>query len=328
MAANCFGASDGSISLSASGSTAALSYSIDGSNFQPSGNFTGLAAGVYQAVVQDADQCSTSQQVAVTQPAVLSASLSQMDAGCTGSDGSITAMNTTGGTPPYQYGWSNGTDGTTISNLQAGSYTLTVTDDHGCEGVFNATVQPGQVDGPVANDDEFTLQPGELSLQGNLTQNDDLPQDWSLTVVDQPSEGTLDYDGGNSGSFTWTTASYVSNVSFTYQVCAVDCPDLCDLATVTITLKKAGNDSTPDGITPNGDGKNDIFIIPELEADPDAYPNNELTIFNRWGDVVFHAKPYRNDWDGGDLPAGTYFYIIRLNVGEGEIRMKQVVIIR
>ncbi|MBK8566730.1 MAG: gliding motility-associated C-terminal domain-containing protein [Saprospiraceae bacterium] len=328
-AANCFGASDGSVTLSASGSMVALSYSIDGGAFQPDSIFVGLAAGVYQAVVQDANQCSASQTVTVGQPTAISASLSQTDGGCTGSSGSVTVGSTSGGTSPYLYEWSNGANGTVISNLQAGSYTLTVTDGQGCEGTFTATVQPGQVESPVANDDEFSLQAGSLSLQGDLTQNDDLPQNWTLTVVELPAEGTLDYDGGSSGDFTWGSDSYVPMAAFTYEICAVDCPNLCDTATASISLEldEASVDE-PDGFTPNGDGMNDEFIIPELE-DPDAYPDNELTVFNRWGDVVYHANPYRNrDWDGGGLPAGTYFYIIRLNIAEGKLRMKQVVIIR
>ncbi|MBK8566739.1 MAG: gliding motility-associated C-terminal domain-containing protein [Saprospiraceae bacterium] len=327
VAASCFGASDGSISLSASGSTAALSYSIGGGPFQSDSTFD-VAAGVYQAVVQDANQCSASQQVTVGQPTALSAPLSQTDAGCTGSEGSITIGNTSGGTPPYLYEWSNGANGTVISNLQAGSYTLTVTDGNGCEVEYTATIQPGQLESPVANDDEFSLQAGTLSLQGDLTQNDDLPQNWTLTVVEPPAEGTLEYDGGNSGDFTWTSASYVPTVAFNYEICTVECPDLCDSATATIILElEEASDDGPDGFTPNGDATNQTFVIPELE-DSNAYPDNELTVFNRWGDVVFHAKPYNNQWDGGDLPAGTYFYIIRLNVAEGKLRMKPLVIIR
>jgi gliding motility-associated-like protein len=89
----------------------------------------------------------------------------------------------------------------------------------------------------------------------------------------------------------------------------------------------------PEGFTPNGDGVNDQFIIPELE-DPTAFPNNKIIIFNRWGDIVFEQKNYRNTW-GGEyqntgqlLPAGTYYYMIWLDVGEGEIREGSVVIIR
>ncbi len=77
----------------------------------------------------------------------------------------------------------------------------------------------------------------------------------------------------------------------------------------------------PTGFSPgNDDGVNDVFEIAGLEE----FPNNELIIFNRWGDVVYQAAPYMNDWRGynnvnglklmGDeLPEGTYFYILKLD---------------
>ena len=74
----------------------------------------------------------------------------------------------------------------------------------------------------------------------------------------------------------------------------------------------------PEGFSPNGDGINDLFVIRGINN----FPNNNFTIFNRWGDKVFEAKPYQNTWDGtcakglrigGDaLPTGTYFYVIDL----------------
>lgn len=64
----------------------------------------------------------------------------------------------------------------------------------------------------------------------------------------------------------------------------------------------------PNIITPgNNDGFNDYFVIHNVEK----YPNNYLVVFNRWGKKVFEAKNYQNDWDGGDLAEGTYFYIFR-----------------
>jgi gliding motility-associated-like protein len=78
----------------------------------------------------------------------------------------------------------------------------------------------------------------------------------------------------------------------------------------------------PQGFSPNGDGVNDVFVIRGISI----YPNNKLTIINRWGNVVFEKDNYDNTWDGkstqgirfgGDeLPDGTYFYILDLGNNE------------
>jgi gliding motility-associated-like protein len=59
--------------------------------------------------------------------------------------------------------------------------------------------------------------------------------------------------------------------------------------------------------TPNGDTKNDFFFIKNLP------PNSALQIFNRWGGRVYESSNYNNQWDGGDVPDGTYYYILVLS---------------
>jgi gliding motility-associated-like protein len=60
----------------------------------------------------------------------------------------------------------------------------------------------------------------------------------------------------------------------------------------------------PNVITPNGDGANDVFFIENLEY----YPGSRLFIFNRWGQELYSSMDYRNDWGGGNLSAGNYYY--------------------
>lgn len=75
-------------------------------------------------------------------------------------------------------------------------------------------------------------------------------------------------------------------------------------------------DPIPNVITPNNDGSNDFFWIPEI----DYFTKNELVIYNRWGNVVYSAKPYKNEWvgkssNGKDLPDGIYYYVLDLGNG-------------
>ncbi len=66
--------------------------------------------------------------------------------------------------------------------------------------------------------------------------------------------------------------------------------------------------------SPNGDGRNDVWHVGDIER----FPKASLRIFNRWGDLVYRAQPYANDWDGTwnngkELPVATYYYVIDLN---------------
>ncbi|WP_293297281.1 gliding motility-associated C-terminal domain-containing protein [Allomuricauda sp.] len=74
--------------------------------------------------------------------------------------------------------------------------------------------------------------------------------------------------------------------------------------------------------SPNGDGVNDYFKIDCIAQ----YPNNSLQVYNRWGNIVFQTRSYKNDWDGttngravvqpeDQLPVGTYYYV--LDLGDG-----------
>jgi len=71
----------------------------------------------------------------------------------------------------------------------------------------------------------------------------------------------------------------------------------------------------PNIFTPNGDGKNDVFEIKGLES----FPGSQLLIFNRWGNEVYKADNYLNNWDGSGLAEGTYYYILNRRDPSGSI---------
>src|SRR5690606_13301148 len=105
--------------------------------------------------------------------------------------------------------------------------------------------------------------------------------------------------------------------SFTYQVCDLGwpAPAECGYATVFVTVNgpEAGEAITcfiPEAFSPNGDGLYDRFEISCLEH----YPDMEVVIYDRAGREVFESgRGYANDWNGGELASGTYFWFIRFH---------------
>ena len=74
----------------------------------------------------------------------------------------------------------------------------------------------------------------------------------------------------------------------------------------------------PNIMTPNGDGLNDVLHIGNLEE----YDTKELIVYNRWGAPVYRNDDYQNDWDGGNVAHGVYFYVIYVKnrVASGECK--------
>jgi len=132
---DCKGNNTGVVVLSASGGTAPYSYQLGGGSFQSSNTFSNLIAGTYSFTVKDANNCSQTISITVTEPAVLAlttASITHVD--CNGSNtGSLTLL-ASGGNSPYQYQLGSGAfqSSATFIGFIAGNYTFTTKDAKGC----------------------------------------------------------------------------------------------------------------------------------------------------------------------------------------------------
>lgn len=143
----CFGANNGSITVTNANATAPFTFSIDGLNFVPGTipfSFTNLAPGTYTIAVRDINGCTGFVTRTVTQPTQLSVQVVNIQSTCFAqSTGSIN-VSVSGGIPAYSYNWSGpgGFSSTqlNVNNLAAGNYVLTVTDNNGCVDVSNITV--------------------------------------------------------------------------------------------------------------------------------------------------------------------------------------------
>ena len=167
---------------------------------------------------------------------------------------------------------------------------------------------------PVANNDYgFTTWIKSLTI--NVLNNDHDDEDdlkaSTLKILTKPEYGHV--EPGLNGKITYTPLqSQAGSVFFKYMIC--DACNQCDTAKVVIEVREPPL-FLPQGLSPNGDGINDMFVIKGLEA----YPNSSLTIFSRNGLVLYSSDNYQNDWAGtmlkknkdiSQLQSGTYYYLL------------------
>ncbi len=136
---NCKGASTGSATASASGGTGPYLYAW--SNGQSGPTASNLAAGVYVVTVSDKNGCTKTKSITITQPAAVLSVQCKVVSKAT--YGSVTAT-ASGGSGTKTYLWSNGSTGSAVTNVPAGTYTVTVTDNKGCTATCSGTVVCGQ----------------------------------------------------------------------------------------------------------------------------------------------------------------------------------------
>lgn len=137
---SCNGGNNGNITVAISGGTAPFTYLW--SNGQTTPTASNLSPGNYSVTITDGNGCSAVTNATITQPTPLTNNFVSSNPICFGgATGSITA-NPSGGTPPYTYLWSSAGNPTTstISNLQAGNYSVTITDSKGCSIIRNVTL--------------------------------------------------------------------------------------------------------------------------------------------------------------------------------------------
>ncbi len=199
------GASTGTITATGSGTTGPYTYNINSGAFQPTGIFTGLAAGIYTIIVKDAGGCPNTIVVTILNSNGPTLTFTSTNATCGLNTGTITA-NATGGTAPLQYSI-NGTvyqSSSFFTGLLPGQYTLTVKDATGCTnatlvtittsaGVFltaiPATASCGFNNGSITAFGSGGSSPYDYSINGNTFQASNVftgltPGTYTVTVRD------------------------------------------------------------------------------------------------------------------------------------------------
>jgi len=185
--------------------------------------------------------------------------------------------------------------------------TLTVVSIYGCDSTM---YKPGYIlvhPKPVA---EFTVDPSVVQKTENPT--------WTVFFDDQSTFAFFwDWNFDDPGSGAANTSDIPSPFhSFSaeniYYVTLIVTSDFGCKDTAVHKVEVIDDVLQFENIfTPNNDGFNDVFEIKNVEK----YPENKLTIFNRWGDKVFDAYHYRNTWNAEGVSDGVYYYIFDSGIG-------------
>ncbi len=247
------------------------------------------------------DTVSTSIQV---QTVIIQSSVTILKSSCdlTNADIQITSS---GGTSPYNYdlvGIGTSTTGL-YNNVPVGTYTLYITDNQGCNDTNQVTVTPEptvitSVATPIITECNQTSADVEITSTGGTS-----PYTYDLVGIGANATGM--YSDVPSGSYTlYTTDSEGCTDTNVVDIVPFTCPP-----------------PTPSEVmTPNEDGINDMWVINAIQF----YPENEVFIFDRWGQRVYHKEGYDNldGWDakyvGVDMPVSTYYYVLKITLEKSD----------
>ena len=220
-----------------------------------------------------------------------------------------------------------------------GQFTKTFTDQFGCDSTVLLTVEGIDAEGFALAPDEQIILEGNTSVTFSLTDNDQLPPDYTLELTQLPLHGTANLSDEDELAYTLTTPSFLGVDSFGYRVCTQLCVDTCLEASIRIsTFADCLTEiqaNLPTGFTPDGDGFNDELHPLREVIDVGCLQGPEratMRVLNRWGEVVFEADPYRS-WDGrytnGQIvPQGTYYYILTFELDGENVITEYVHVLR
>lgn len=169
-----------------------------------------------------------------------------------------------------------------------------------------------------------------------LDNDEGIDNDVIVSILSYPQKGNATINA--SGMITYDPLfDYIGTDSISYEVCSEENINNCSRAWIIFEIREpnveiTGNFKIPEGFSPDGDGVNDYFEIRGLEQ----YDRVTISVFNRWGNVIYKSDNYQNDWDGttsktlggaSSLPTGTYFYVIKVvdngNQYKGNVFLKK-----
>jgi len=303
---SCNGGSDGAINANANGGTGVITFSLDGTTYQPIGAFNNLGDGSYMLYAKDAVGCIVTEIIAINEPLEFGFTATIFDVSCTDGDNGAIDLVVGGGVPPYSYQWSNLETSEDIFNLVTGNYSVTVTDANGCSDDRSMFV-----DEP-SNSIEITGTVTHASSAGAA--------DGTISIT--VTGGIMPY------TFAWSNGGVLEDISGlipgAYLVVVEDANGCSSTASFAVSFFVGIDTDVPVAeieinLYPNP--ARDAFSI-ELGAGQVA---NKATLMNLTGQVVQEVTPHSSKFevDVKSLSEGIYF--VNIYVEKGVITRKVVV---
>jgi len=289
---------NGTATANVSGGTPGYTYNW--SNSQLTQTATGLGAETYIVTVTDAVNCTQTQTVTVTSNNTVTLTTSSTQTGCTTNNGTSTVL-ATGGITPYTYLWDNGQTTQTATGLDAGAYSVTVTDANGCTQTQteNVTQTPAPIAAVYAL--PTTIMQGDSSI---LTATGGITYQWS--------------PGTGLSCYTCTNPIATPMQTTIYCVFVTDSNGCTDSTCIEITVETpCGEIFVPNAFSPNDDGSNELECVMG-----NCIQTFHFVIYDRWGEKVFETSDINRCWDGtykGKLMnTAVFVYFIKATLTTGE----------
>lgn len=208
------------------------------------------------------------------------------------------------GNAGYEFEWTNefgnviGT-GQTYNVFATGIYTVTVAEQlgYGCDVTDDIIVR-------VIPEPVITLGPDTIICQHQSIKLEVEGVGIDLAAYDYTYSWLPTFD-----NTPFIVQAWLPEGTIPYIVTVTGCSSVSDTLNLTVHIC---NLTIPNIITPNGDEANQYFVVPNLEY----YPNSEFAVYNRWGKKIFESSNYQNDWDGGNLSDGVYYFVLKVNFGD------------
>ncbi len=243
---SCAG-NDGMIVATATGGATPYQYSIDGGTLQTSGTFSGLSQGSYDILVEDANGCQSTETVTINPGSgTLTVTTTPTDPSCAGNDGEID-VSVSGGQAPYDYSFDGGSNfqpGSTANGLSAGTYSIIVVDDNGCQGTASVTLNTTSGSVTVSTS---TVDPSCGASDGQI----DVTAGGGATPYTYSSDGGSNFQPGSS--FTGLAVG-------TYDIVVMDNNGCQATTTVTLT-NSSGPTASASATDASCNGTSDGTII-------------------------------------------------------------------